>query len=130
MKREDLPSLTDEQREALDDGYVVIEGTQGDDHDRQSFGPYTIDNTTGVVRIGDASIELTAFETIVLNRLITARGELVSKAELNIALYPGGTEPASNSVEVIVCRLRQKFGAEAIRTKRGVGYALTGGAQS
>lgn len=129
MNREDLPRLSDEDREALDD-HAVIAGTQGDDHDRQTFGPYTLDNTARVVSLGDASIKLTAFETVVLSSLITARGDLVSKAALNVALYPGGTEPTSNSVEVIICRLRQKLGAEAIRTKRGVGYAINAGSQS
>jgi DNA-binding response OmpR family regulator len=129
MERNDLPRLTDDERDALDAGYVAIEGTQADDHDRQTFGPYTLNNMTRIVRVGDASIKLTKFEASVLSHLMTARGEFVSKAELNVAIYPGGTEPVSNGIEVVIGRLRRKLGTGAIRTKRLAGYAINGGTQ-
>jgi two-component system OmpR family response regulator len=129
MERNDLPRLNDDERDALDD-HAVIAGTQGDDHDRQTFGAYTLDSTACVVRVGDASIRLTTFEAIVLSCLIRARGQFVSKAEINVALYPLGNEPMTNGVEVLISRLRKKLGADAIRNKRLAGYAVNGGTRS
>jgi two-component system OmpR family response regulator len=127
MERNDLPHLSDDERDALDAGYVAIEGTQADDHDRVSFGPYTLDNTICLVYFDDTNRKLTVFESKVLAELIRARGQFVSKTALNVAIYTGGTEPVSNGIEVIISRLRRKIGTSAIRTKRLAGYAINGG---
>ncbi|HWD34658.1 MAG TPA: winged helix-turn-helix domain-containing protein, partial [Casimicrobiaceae bacterium] len=50
--------------------------------------------------------------------------EAMSKAQLEERIYRWGDEVESNAVEVHVHNLRKKLGSEAIRTLRGVGYAL------
>ncbi|WP_313557735.1 winged helix-turn-helix domain-containing protein, partial [Agrobacterium cavarae] len=40
-------------------------------------------------------------------------------------VYDGDAEVDSNSIEVIVARLRRKIGAEYIETVRGRGYMMT-----
>ena len=48
-----------------------------------------------------------------------------SKAALQEKLYDwSGGEPESNSLEVHVSHLRRKLHPSAVRTVRGVGYAL------
>jgi DNA-binding response OmpR family regulator len=42
-------------------------------------------------------------------------------------VYEGDADVDSNSVEVIVGRLRKKIGAEMIETVRGRGYRVTAG---
>jgi DNA-binding response OmpR family regulator len=50
---------------------------------------------------------------------------IVDRRELNERVYDGDAEVDSNSIEVIVARLRKKVGAERIETVRGRGYMLT-----
>ena len=52
---------------------------------------------------------------------------MVERAELIERVYEGDAEVDSNSVEVIVGRLRRKIGAAMIQTVRGHGYRLTAG---
>jgi len=48
----------------------------------------------------------------------------VSQMELTEQLYAQDFERESNSVEVLVGRLRKKFGREVIVTRRGYGYRI------
>jgi DNA-binding response OmpR family regulator len=52
---------------------------------------------------------------------------VVSRTDLFRRVYDGETEVESNSVEVIVARLRRKIGHDLIETSRGRGYRLTAG---
>ena len=51
-------------------------------------------------------------------------GILVSKSQLEDALFAFGAEVESNAVEVYVSRLRKKLGNDLIHTSRGLGYRL------
>ncbi|WP_246713663.1 winged helix-turn-helix domain-containing protein, partial [Rhizobium esperanzae] len=60
------------------------------------------------------------------NSLLVLRKEVVvDRRELIERVYEGDAEVDSNSIEVIVARLRRKIGAELIETVRGRGYMLT-----
>jgi len=50
----------------------------------------------------------------------------VSQAELTEQLYAQDFERESNSVEVLIGRLRRKLGREIIETRRGYGYRIAG----
>jgi DNA-binding response OmpR family regulator len=71
-------------------------------------------------------MNLTNFENAILKRLAASEGEVVTKEELERALYPNGPSPNpnSNGLEVFVSRLRQKIGRDRIQTRRGSGYVL------
>jgi len=56
--------------------------------------------------------------------LLERPGAALSKAQLEERIYRWGDEVESNAVEVHVHNLRRKLGSQAIRTLRGVGYAL------
>ena len=56
-----------------------------------------------------------------------AAGHVVERADLFERVYDGDTEVESNSVEVIVARLRRKIGHDLIGTVRGRGYRLAAG---
>jgi len=73
---------------------------------------------------GKDDIDLTAREWAVLDRLAQRPGAVVSKAQIEEALYAFGSEVESNTVEVYVSRLRKKIGAANLLTVRGVGYRL------
>jgi two-component system response regulator QseB len=61
-------------------------------------------------------------EFLLLQRLLQSPGQVLSRAQLEEAIYgwDGGVE--SNSVDVHVHKLRRKLYPEVIRTVRGVGY--------
>jgi two-component system OmpR family response regulator len=70
-------------------------------------------------------IELTAMEWAVLQQLSRQRGRIYSRREIEDSLRRQGVAaPASNSLEVIVSRLRRKLGARLLRTHRGLGYQI------
>lgn len=73
---------------------------------------------------GGKTVELTAREWAVLDRLLLRPNAIVSKAQIEEALYAFGAEVESNTVEVYVSRLRKKLGRDHIVTARGVGYRL------
>jgi DNA-binding response OmpR family regulator len=50
---------------------------------------------------------------------------IVDRRELTERVYDGDAEVDSNSIEVIIARLRKKLGADRIETVRGRGYMLT-----
>ena len=55
---------------------------------------------------------------------MTHRNQLRTRAQLEESIYAWGEETGSNTVEVFVHHLRKKFGADFIRTVRGLGYRL------
>ncbi|MCD9088734.1 helix-turn-helix domain-containing protein [Stenotrophomonas sp. SY1] len=71
---------------------------------------------------------LTCAEHCIYKQLLQAGGELVTHANLSVALY-GGTPPAkSNCLQVLVSRLRKKLATaganQRIRNTRKIGYQL------
>ncbi len=76
------------------------------------------------VRRDGQSVELSAKELAVLEILLRNVGKVISKGQLEAALYGWGEGVESNAVEVHIHHLRRKLGPETIRTLRGVGYLL------
>jgi two-component system, OmpR family, response regulator len=68
-------------------------------------------------------IEFTAMEWGVLTCLARHPGRIYSRTEIETHLSKEG-DADSNSLEVIVSRLRKKLGPLAISTHRGLGYRL------
>jgi two-component system OmpR family response regulator len=68
-------------------------------------------------------VDLTRMEWAVLAFLAQHPGHIHSRSEIEDRLHDLGlNESASNSLEVIVSRLRKKLGSNAISTHRGLGY--------
>jgi two-component system OmpR family response regulator len=87
-------------------------------------GEVQLDTATGqVTRRGEAGV-LTALEHRLLTYLLHRAGAIVSKAELTEHIYDQSFDKDSNVIEVLVNRLRKKFGADFIKTRRGLGYIV------
>jgi two-component system OmpR family response regulator/two-component system response regulator QseB len=69
-------------------------------------------------------VTLSAREFDLLQILMLNAGRVLSREQLEQAIYGWGQEVESNAVEVHIHRLRTKLGSDLIRTVRGVGYVL------
>lgn len=88
------------------------------------IGGFTIDGEARHVAKGSQSVDLTAREWALVERLARRAGATVSKSELEQSLYDFSREVDANAIEAMVSRLRKKLGADAITTVRGLGYRL------
>jgi DNA-binding response OmpR family regulator len=91
-------------------------------------GALAFDAQTGQFELDGLPLKLTAFEWRVLSALILRREVVVERLDLLERVYEGHADVDSNSLEVIIGRLRRKIGADRIETVRGRGYRLTAGA--
>jgi two-component system, OmpR family, phosphate regulon response regulator PhoB len=90
------------------------------------IGPLSIDAEQHVVRVNGSTVSLTVTEFRLLIALTTARGRVLSRAQL-IDLAMRETLVASERIiDVHVTSLRRKLGParHLVRTVRGVGYSL------
>ena len=88
-------------------------------------GPLSFDAQLGTFAIDGLPLRLTALEWRVLSCLVLRKEVVVSRSDLTARVYDGDAEVDSNSIEVIVARLRRKIGHALIETARGRGYRLT-----
>ena len=82
-------------------------------------GPLAFDAQLGAFTLDGLPLRLTALEWRVLSCLILRKEHIVARPELFERVYDGDAEVDSNSVEVIVARLRRKVGHQLIETVRG-----------
>jgi DNA-binding response OmpR family regulator len=87
-------------------------------------GPLTFDSVTGVFEHDGLPLKLTALEWRVLESLMLRKGAVYDRLALMERAYEGEAGTDSNSLEVIIARLRRKIGRDRIETVRGRGYRL------
>lgn len=89
-----------------------------------TYAHLSLDPAAQVCRKDGVAVELTRREFSVLHLLIEHCGRVLTRAQIENALYAWGEEIESNAVEVHVHHLRRKLGTALIRTVRGVGYTI------
>lgn len=87
-------------------------------------GPVALDLRSRRATVQDRTVELTAREFTMLETLMRHEGQVLSREQLLSHVWGYGYDPGSNVVEVYVGRLRRKLGPKAVRTARGMGYAV------
>jgi len=92
---------------------------------RMTCGPLAYDTQTGQFELDGLPLRLTALEWRVLSALMLRREIVIDRLDLIERVYEGDADPDSNSLEVIIGRLRRKIGRDLIETVRGRGYRLT-----
>ncbi len=96
-------------------------------------GGLCLDPVKREVRLHGEPVELSAREFSLLEALMQRPGAVLSREQLEDAVYGWQQEAGSNAVEVHLHHLRRKLGADTIRNVRGVGYKVVsppaGGAQ-
>ncbi|MFO1306516.1 MAG: response regulator transcription factor [Burkholderiales bacterium] len=84
--------------------------------------PVSIDTTSREVRVDGALVDLTAREYALTLALAQQPRRVLSRRQLEDAIYPLDDCAISNVVEVYISRLRRKLGRDVIETVRGMGY--------
>ena len=105
---------------------ALVRRAAGHAQPRLECGPLVFDTQTGQFELDGLPLRLTAFEWRVLSQLTLRKGAVIERLELLERVYEGDADVDSNSLEVIVGRLRKKIGATLIETVRGRGYRLAG----
>ncbi|OJU23822.1 MAG: DNA-binding response regulator [Nitrobacter sp. 62-13] len=87
-------------------------------------GEITLDERQMKVTRRGVPIALSPLEYRLIAHLLRNRGRVVSQQELDENVYGHGEEHDSNTLEVLVGRVRKKLGADVIETRRGFGYLM------
>lgn len=103
---------------------ALVRRSQGRASASISIGDLHLDTVTQSISLAGRPVRLTAMEYRLLAYLAHHAGRPVSKTELTEHLYQQDFDRDSNTLEVLVARLRKKLGDDKIETLRGQGYRL------
>ena len=88
-------------------------------------GDLKLDPARRTVWRGKTVLELTAREFMILEALMRSPGAVVSREQILEHAWGEREDPMSNTIDVLVSRLRQKLGTPSrVETVRGLGYRL------
>tara|TARA_B100000678_G_scaffold234621_1_gene203884 strand:- start:1707 stop:2366 length:660 start_codon:yes stop_codon:yes gene_type:complete len=90
-----------------------------------AIGPLVIKLATRQVTLKGKEVELSRREFAVLEVLVRHPGHVISRSQIEEAIYGWQEEVGSNAVEVHIHKLRGKLGTNYIETVRGVGYKVS-----
>jgi two-component system response regulator CpxR len=94
---------------------------------RLHVGDVELDSGTRAITRGGQSVELTAVEFDLLEKLLRSAGQIVTREELSKQVLGRSSSPFDRSIDMHISNLRKKLGhradaTERIKTIRGVGY--------
>jgi len=87
-------------------------------------GSLEIDTRHKVATVDGEAKSLTAMEYRALAYLAHHQGRTVSQVELADHIYDGDSDRDTNTIEVLIGRIRRKIGSNLIETRRGHGYVI------
>lgn len=88
------------------------------------LGPLKYDTNQGRFTIHGRRLSLTAQEQRILAYLIHRPGALVSRSEIAEHIYARDSDPDSNTLDVLIGRIRRKLDCPMLKTVRGLGFQL------
>jgi len=104
---------------------AVVRRSRDAEHKTEyTHGPLQVKPLTRTVLWYGQPVVLTSKEFLLLDALVRHPTHIVTREDLERALYGWGEEIGSNAVEVHVHHLRRKLSPKLIVTVRGVGYQL------
>ncbi|HWU64217.1 MAG TPA: response regulator transcription factor [Ensifer sp.] len=103
---------------------AILRRSAGQANPVLSAGEVSLDPRNRQVTLAGLPVDLTPLEYRCLHHLLLHRDRHVSQLELTEQLYAQDFERESNSVEVLIARLRRKLGRDLIETRRGYGYRI------
>ena len=93
-------------------------------HNRLVWGGLSIERGTNIIELDGQALTISAYERSVLEALLERPGHVVAREHLEERLYGWRDGPESNSLEVLIHKLRSKVGRSVIETVRGLGWRL------
>lgn len=87
-------------------------------------GALSLDPVRREVHLRGMPVDLSAREFSLIEALLQRPGAVISREQLEDAVYGWQQEVGSNAVEVHLHHLRRKLGQDTIRNVRGVGYKV------
>lgn len=105
---------------------AIIRRASGFASSRVELGDLVLDTRSMQVTRDGVPVGLTPQEYRLVAYMAHQRGRVVSQLEITEHLYAQDFERESNSIEVLVGRVRKKLGNDFIKTRRGFGYLLGG----
>lgn len=103
---------------------ALVRRASGHAQPELACGPLRLNTNTGRVVRNGMPIQLTAQEFRILSYFMHHSGKVVSRTELIEHVYDRHFDTDSNSLDVLLGRIRKKIGAAMIQTVRGQGYSL------
>ncbi|MEI6001215.1 winged helix-turn-helix domain-containing protein [Paraburkholderia bengalensis] len=103
---------------------ALVRRAHGQPAERLEVQDVTLEPAARLVYRNGEPVTVSTREFDLLYVLMLNAGRVMSREQLEQAMYGWGQEVESNAVEVHIHRLRAKLGSELIRTVRGVGYVL------
>jgi DNA-binding response OmpR family regulator len=89
-----------------------------------SAGALRMDPATRGVWLRDEALKVSHREGSILEILLRARGQPLTREQIEQRLYGWDAQVESNAVEVHIHNLRRKLGADVLQNVRGIGYRL------
>jgi DNA-binding response OmpR family regulator len=103
---------------------AIIRRAAGHGRPLLEIGPIALDPRAMRVTVRGVPKALSPQEYRLLDYLMLQAGRVVSAGELIDQLYGDDETASSNTIEVLVGRLRRKLGVDLIETRRGFGYTI------
>lgn len=91
-----------------------------------TIGRISLDTRRMAVLIDGVAAKMSPLEYRLIDYLAHQQGRTVSAGELADHLHGADGAVDANAIEALVARIRRKIGRDAIETRRGFGYVLSG----
>ncbi|MGX9190436.1 response regulator transcription factor [Stenotrophomonas sp. Ker107b] len=104
---------------------ALIRRSAGHAHPRLQCGPLVLDVNAGRFELDGAPLSLSAQEHRILSYFMHHPDTVLSRSRLGENVYEDGFDPDSNTLDVLIGRIRRKLGSELIHTHRGQGFRLS-----
>ena len=104
---------------------ALIRRSAGHASPRLVCGPLQLDVNAARFELDGAPLALSPQEYRILSYFMHHPDVVISRSRLGEHVYEAGFDPDSNTLDVLIGRIRRKLGSELIHTHRGQGFRLS-----
>jgi len=104
---------------------ALIRRSAGHAHPRLQCGPLVLDVNAGRFELDGELLHLSPQEQRILSYFLHHPDVVISRSRLGEHVYEAGFDPDSNTLDVLIGRIRRKLGSDLIHTHRGQGFRLS-----
>jgi two-component system OmpR family response regulator len=104
---------------------ALIRRSAGHASPRLQCGPLRLDVNAGRFELDGVLLSLSPQEHRILSYFMHHPDVVISRSRLGEHVYDAGFDPDSNTLDVLIGRIRRKLGSTLIHTHRGQGFRLS-----